>query len=60
LFLPSPLSLSKSSLVHIVLSLLPKLSALIEQFIARETIFRTPNLFLTLTPSVVRVQSLYF
>jgi hypothetical protein len=31
---------------------------LIEQLIARETIFRTPNLFLTLTSGVVRVQSL--
>jgi hypothetical protein len=31
---------------------------LIEQLIARGIIFRTPNLILTLTPSVVHVQSL--
>jgi hypothetical protein len=39
----SSLSSLYSSLAHIVLSLLPKLSALIEQLIARGTIFRTPN-----------------
>jgi hypothetical protein len=32
-----------SSFAHIDLSLLPKLPALIEQLIARRTIFRTPN-----------------
>jgi hypothetical protein len=38
-------SLSKSSLAHIDLSLLPRSSALIEQLIARRTIFRTPIYF---------------
>jgi hypothetical protein len=43
----SPLSsLTKSSLARIVLSKLPKLSVLIEQLIARRTIFRTSNLIL--------------
>jgi hypothetical protein len=37
--------LSKSSLAHIDLSWLPKLSALIEQLLASRTIFRTPNYF---------------
>jgi hypothetical protein len=50
--------LSKSSLAHIDLSLLLRSSALIEQLIARRTIFHTPNPFLTLTPGIVRVQSL--
>jgi hypothetical protein len=36
-------ALTKSSLTHIGLSLLLKLSASIEQLIARRTIFRTPN-----------------
>jgi hypothetical protein len=41
-----PLSpLSKNSLAHIDLSLLPKLPALIEQLLARRTIFRTLNYF---------------
>jgi hypothetical protein len=39
--------LSKSFLAHIDLSLLPKLSALIEQLIARRTIFSTPNFYKT-------------
>jgi hypothetical protein len=39
------LHLSKSSLAHIDLSWLPKLSALIKQLIARRTIFHTPNYF---------------
>jgi hypothetical protein len=40
-----PFPLSKSSLAHIDLSLLPRLPALIEQLIERRTIFHTPNYF---------------
>jgi hypothetical protein len=55
-----PLLSHQRSLAHIVLIWLPELSALIEQLIARETIFHTLNLFLTLTPGIVRVQSFNF
>ena len=51
LFLPSPLS--KSSIAHIGLSLLPKLSTLIKQLIAR-TIFHTPNSLLSISNAIPR------
>jgi hypothetical protein len=56
LFFPSPLTLKFTC--SYFLSWLPKLSALIEQLIARGTIFLNPNLFLILTSGIVRVQSL--
>jgi hypothetical protein len=58
IYFSPPLSLSKSSLNHIDFGLLPKLSALIEQLIARENYLPHSELFLTLISGIVCVQSL--